>query len=391
MKKSQLDFFFEFYEKKRIPEIYSNIIFKNREDTSVIKNVREKTVHDKIYSIFFIPEYIVPQCKAQHFKVKKIDQYFKGYALDLSHFDSADAYIKNRFRSNAKTIRKRARRLETCFDITTKMFYGSIDRADYDILIDKAFKMIQRRFDERQAESHTLTQWDRIKTIFFSLINEKKASMYVIYDSDKPIAISLGHHFHGKLFSLVSAYDIDYSKFSLGNIEIYRKIDWCLKNEHYMYELGMGDLDYKREWSNNIYNFQHQVLYSTKNILTRLSGFALYCKAYCKELCYKKAYEPYDKVRARIRSFKRKKETMENTAPQVDIVQNPVELKTWEKIPFENSKYDFLKRHINDFLYMAIENKKNLTAYKMITDENKFLIKTSKQAVTVQFVKSKPL
>lgn len=390
MLKVQLDFFFEFYEKKLIPEVYSKISFQKKEDKIVIENAAKKVAHDKIYSIFFIPEYIAPICDDTHFEVKRIKQYFRGYALDLSNCDSADAYIKDRFRSNAKTIRKRARRLETCFSITTKMFYGGIDRDEYDILINEAYSMIERRFDERQTESHTLTQWNRIKNIFFPLINEKKASMYVIYDDGKPIAISLGHHFHGKLFSLVSAYDIDYSKFSLGNVEIYWKIDWCLKNSHYLYELGMGDLDYKREWSNNIYNFEHQVLFSKKNMFTYLSGYKVYFKAYIKELAYKKAYEPYDKIRAWVRNLKRNNEEMTNIAPSSEIVQGTMGLDAWEMISFEAPEYQFLKRHINDFLYAAIENKKVLKVYKKKNDDAIFLLKASKQAFILTFNQKEP-
>ena len=102
-------------------------------------------------------------------------------------------------------------------------------------------KMLIKRFEQRNDVSQTLTQWDRYKEMYFSLINEKRASLFVIYHENTPIVISLNHHFQGRLFSAISSYDIDFGKFSLGSVEIYKKLDWCIANQHQSYEMGMGD------------------------------------------------------------------------------------------------------------------------------------------------------
>ena len=46
----------------------------------------------------------------------------------------------------------------------------------------------------------------------------------------------------------------------------------------------MGDLSYKREWCNHIYNFEHQIIYTKNSLLTSVKAFNEYLKVSVKEV-----------------------------------------------------------------------------------------------------------
>jgi len=334
MKKENIDYFFEVYEKTTIPEIFSSIIlgkggiiFNNPN-----YNVTVEKDSKKIYSIFFIPDYLKPSFNHAVFSRKKVSQFFKGYAILLKDFESADSYIKYRFRSNAKGIRRRVKRLESCFRISYKTFYGTIQKEEYEFLMNSLKEMLIRRFEQRNDVSQSLIQWERYQEMYFSLINQQKASLFVILENDIPIVVSLNHHFQGKLFSAISSYDIDYAKFSLGSVEIYKKLDWCIANNHDSYEMGMGDLSYKREWCNHVYNFEHQIIYPKKSFIARLLATKEYAKV----------------------SFK------------ADL--------HYPLIDHNAKEYIFIRKAAFDFLYSAVEHISNLKVFEVSKEEKTYII-----------------
>ncbi|WP_106794989.1 GNAT family N-acetyltransferase [Aquimarina sp. Aq78] len=373
MKKVQIDYFFELFEKGLIPKVFPRINYLESEEQLINPDYDDELVNnpDTVYSVFFIADYLKPELNKEVFNLKKVDQFFKGYAIFLDGFASADAYIKYRFRSNAKGIRRRVKRLESCFQISYKTYYGSIEKEEYDVLMDCLEKMLIRRFKQRNDVSQSLIRWDHYKSMYFSLINQKKASLFVVYDHDNPIVISLNHHFFGRLFSAISSYDIDYGKFSLGSVEIYKKLDWCIANNHKSYEMGMGDLTYKREWCNHIYNFEHQIIYPKKSISAAISAFVEYLKVSFKEFVFKIAYVRYKKYKA-----KRKKNTV--VTQELEYKALPIiEVQYDEQYPtvdYNSAEYSFLRKIVFDFLYTSIEHVSNVSVLKVLEEENTYLI-----------------
>jgi len=370
VKKKRIDYFFEVYEKGVIPKAFSNIYIDDElEVANPDYNEEWLRNSNTIFSVFFIPDYLRPSFNSELFSVKKVKQYFKGYTILLDDFDTVDAYIKNRFRSNAKAIRRRVKRLESCLDITYKIFYGSIKQEEYNFFMQQLKEMLVRRFEQRNDVSQSLTQWDRYQEMYFSLINEKKASLFVILQNNEPIVVSLNHHFQQRLFSAISSYDIDYAKFSLGNVEIYKKLDWCLTNDHNSYEMGMGDLTYKREWCNHIYHFEHQILYPKKSILAYCSASLIYFKASLKEFIYKIAYVRYKNFKA-----SRKKDNHFDLPFSTAAIE-PLDINlSYHAIDYTTQEYSFLRKPTFDFLYAAIEHVSNVKVLEISKEEKKYII-----------------
>ncbi|WP_108868386.1 GNAT family N-acetyltransferase [Aquimarina aquimarini] len=369
MKKVRVDYFFELYEKGKIPKVFSEV---NDLDEKTIVNTdynKDQIEYSKtVYSVFFVMDYLKPTFDTNLYSKKTIRQFFKGYTISLDNFDSADAYVKYRFRSNAKGIRRRIKRLETCFDISYKTYFGAIKQEEYDILMNELKAMLIRRFEQRNDISQSLLRWDYYKNLYFSLINQKKASLFVIYSNDTPIMISLNHHFYERLFSAISSYDIDYGKFSLGSVEIYKKLEWCIANNHRSYEMGMGDLSYKREWCNHIYNFEHQIIYPKKSIRAYIYMLMEYIKVNFKEFVFKIAYVKYKEFKA-----KRKKK-LNFSVPQYESL--PIEEairgnENYKEIDYNTEEFIYLRKKVFDFLYSGIEHVSDVKVLKKSKKELK--------------------
>jgi len=385
MRKEHIDYFFELFEKCSIPKLFSEVHTVENEKPLINHDYDDKLVKkpDSVYSVFFIPDYLQPSLKSDAFIVKKVDQFFKGYAIFLDGFSSADAYIKHRFRSNAKAIRRRIKRLESCFQITYKTYYGSIEKEEYEFFMNSLEKMLIRRFEQRNDISQSLLRWDHYKKMYFSLINEKKASMFVALEGDQPIIVSLNHHFQNRLFSAISSYDIDYSKFSLGSVEIFKKLDWLIENDHKSYEMGMGDLSYKREWCNHIYNFEHQVIYPKKSFAGFIKGNIEYLKVKLKEFVFKIAYVRYKKYKA-----KRKINPVVLTEEyQVTALEEAIYDKDLKMIDYNTKEYSPLRRIVFDFLYTSIDNVNNVKVLEVSEKEKSYLIVGSTKMQKVKLKK----
>ncbi|GAA3641424.1 GNAT family N-acetyltransferase [Flavivirga jejuensis] len=379
MKKNITDFFFEYYEKNTIPDVFSNVYYTQEKKDLINSNYQKKKNSSRINSVMFIPNYIAPQIDRDLFNLKKVTQFFKGYAILLDKFDSIDAYLKYRFKKNAKSILKRLKRLEISFPISYEFHYGAISEKDYNFYMDTLKEMITKRFQQRNDVSQNLLNWNHYHKIFFNLINNSKASLFVIKNNSEPICISLSNHFNGKMFSSVSSYNIDYAKFSLGSIEIYKKLEWCLENNHNTYEFGMGDLSYKREWSNDIYHFNHQIIYPKKSIIAIINANIEFLKVSIKEGIYKLTYVRYKKWKA-----KRNKTMPFKLNYKLSSVDNDINaLKSYKKIDYNTDQYLFLRKIVFDFLYSNIEHINDVVVYEK--SKTSYLIIGSKKNQKVVF------
>lgn len=218
-----------------------------------------------------IPKYLdVSLLTKNNFRIKKYSS-IKGYAICLDNYLDTKGYLQYQFNSKSrKKITKPIRRLEMSFDITYRRFIGDIRKDECSYLMDSLKKMIIKRFKERNQKNDALKHWSWIQNNIYPLIKAKKASLYVIYHKEKPLSISLGYHYGSIYFSYITSYDINYYRFGLGNIMIYKKIELCFENNYRFLEMGWGDLDYKRRWSNHIHNLNHYVIFPKNSFLAPL-------------------------------------------------------------------------------------------------------------------------
>lgn len=362
------------YERESIP---SNLIGASVMGTPL--EADEYGLNQKgkaVLSLRLVPDYFKLNEPPKHYNIKIVPQDNWGYSIDLTGSSSIDQYLESQFKSKTRSIiRRYVRRLETCFPITYRLYYGDMDQTDYERVFDALHNMIKARFDQRNETHKEMWRWMELKKNIYNQILQRQASLFVIYDDTIPIEISLNYHLGPVLFSSVSSYDMDYAKFGLGHVEIYKQLEWCINNGYKLFEMGVGGMDYKQKWSNHIYRFNHWIMIPKKSPLIKLIGMMEHYRVVTKEyLKSKKVNDLRDFLIGRVST-----ESKENNVPQESYG-----FKTLESPPSENDLVPCgiaecnqigYKKTLNDLLYQEESPRKNIEIYKMDLSKGQYYVK----------------
>ena len=378
------NFLLEIFENEQgIPQYFDNITYNKNGEPLFKSDIKDFQYDHRLYHTSYIPDYLKTKLNNENKLILKKFGLSKGYCIDLSEFENVEHYLKFQFKKNAKTIRRYVNRLESCFNIEYKLFYGHISKIEYDNLLMNLRSMIVQRFKQRNEASKSLKEWNRTVTLTYPLILEKRASIFVIYNNGIPIEIAINYHYKRILFSYISSYDIDYAKFGLGHVEIYKQLEWCIANNFHRFEMGWGDLDYKRRWSNDIYNFEQHLFTRNKSLV----GYSLFkIKEFAIRL---KLFLISKNVHVHLRNLKRSiKNNQRLDGPSQSYEILPIEDLSAEmeskKIDYELENHTFLRKIVNDFLYRTTEHLSNIEVFEV--NKNKvYIIKGSKHAQKVIF------
>ena len=384
-------FLLDVYKSQGLPSILcSNVSYKIGRHKGIfpIEEQSSSVNHKRnIFSLSYIPEYVTTELdEKKRFKSNTFKS-VKGYSVRLGEYGSFKDFLASMQAKRRQALSRSLRRLDSCFDINYHMFHGNISEDSYNYLMDSLKKMIAKRFEQRPENSETLVLWDKIYSTSFRLINESKASLYVAYNEEKPIFISLNYHFDKILFGYVSSYDIDYGKFSLGQICIYKHIEWCLSNGYILFELGWGDLEYKKWWSNNTYNFKSQIVFPKNSPLAYAMA---HYYGYKTELI---AFLISKKVNIHLRKLKsllRKNGTAsEQNGPSHyykldDIEPKHIEIEKSTPIPLESSNIP--KSIVYEFLFLSQTKISNITIYPLADGKN-YIISGNKMSKKIVYSK----
>lgn len=259
--KSQ-QFIWDFIQKNVIPDRYDSLRFCDYTHTTTSTYVDK----NELNIVRQFPDYITPtilnESKNILYKIKQSKFNGAGIHINDNYKDMA-SYMSKNFKSNFRgRIKKNISRLETSFNIIYEYNYGEITKTKCNYLLDELKTMLEKRFQEKETGNFVLNNWDENVKDTFTLINQKKASLFVIYDDNKPISICLNYHiFNNLFFYYQSSYDLNYSKFSLGHINVYKFVEWSLNNDYKFIDFGNGILHYKKQWCNIFYNFEYHIIY----------------------------------------------------------------------------------------------------------------------------------
>lgn len=306
-----------------------------------------------LYSVRTVPSYLqLKYIDDSRFRIK-IYPSVSSYAISLDGIANIDDFMNRQFQKKPRgNILRGVRRLESCFNIQYKRFYGHIEREECGMLMDRLKEMIQYRFMERNEESDTLTSWEAISRGIYDQILSKKASLYVIYREVTPISISVAYHYKSLFFYYITSYDTDYSKFSPGTIMLYKQLEWCIDSKYKYFDLGYGDLEYKKWWSTHIAAVERQMFFPrhspTFYLLNLWEGYKTSFMAF---LIGRKVNVYYKKV---LQIFKK---PLQNVNPTPEFHLEPIQdLRSYgnlETIDPEMERNSFLKPILYDFLYRA--------------------------------------
>lgn len=261
------------FDNEILPYYRNNILNKlsaatfNPEYASEYPEATRATLVD-----YDIPSYLeVPlNLESGTIKFKKVPQY-KGYLVDLCPFGSADELVSKTFgRNSRKNFRAKYRKLEEAHKLGYAFYYGAIPKPEYDRLFDVCYRLMDDRFREKKIFNRFLPEWKSYYELFYPKILNKEASIFVIYDEQKPITMTLNFHRADVVFSFIQIYDTDYSRYSLGDIAMYKNLEWCYKNNFRVWDTSKGATDNKERWSNHVYTFDHHIFYNAQSSLAAL-------------------------------------------------------------------------------------------------------------------------
>jgi len=375
----RLNFSFEFFKKDSVLSFYNQVYNKTNEKIIVNKYIdnSEKLIND-IFVVNYIPQYFDLKLDKTNspFSFYKISTYL-GFRADLDGFNNVDEYIKSRSRSGIKKILRNHKRLEKCFNITYEMYHGCITEEKYVFLFDRLESMITKRFEQRNEDHDGLKKWALYKSSAYQMIIDKKASLFVISDGEKPIVIGLGFHCQNIFDSAVTSYDIDYAKYGLGNIAVLKKMEWCFNNGYKIYDMGWGELPYKRLWCNAVEQYDGHILFSKKNIKNRILAFFITKIMNFKTYLRFKNILPL-KLGVKTIFKKNLKEPIQNSNinPKVEFVdlKEITPVSDCIKVDTSREEYSFLRKVKFDFQYLNSEHSNNLSIYKSYDNENSYII-----------------
>lgn len=274
------------FENNIVP-FYDNILTNKLTNQKITISHNQKIPGEikNSYTVVDIPDFIevVRLENIENIKVKKIPQY-KGYLIDLTKFNDAnDLFTKTLSKNPRKNFRAKKRKLEADHEISYRFYYGEIDKGYYDYLFETCYNLMEERFHQKKIYNRNLIKWKNYHDFFYPMILERKASIFVISDKEKPITITLNFHLLDIVFSHIQIYDINYSRYSLGDIAIYKNIEWCYKNSINLWDFSKGATDNKLRWSNHIYQFDYHLFYNSKSLISTIKVNYIAMKLFFKQ------------------------------------------------------------------------------------------------------------
>lgn len=375
-----------FYKKKFLP-LYINIGKNLTKGVDYTVNYEAKDYKNKVFLIYDIPDFFnvatIDESKAA-LRCKPLFQY-QGFLLNFESFSTAEDYIKSRVSSkNLRGFRSRTRRLEDCFDISYKFYTKEIDLEAFDLLFDQFHGLLSKRFADKQVNYHHLRadKWAFHKEFVYAMLQENKASLFVIYNGKTPIGITLNIHSETIAFVAITVFDPDYYKFNIGKLTIVKIIEWCYENNMTIADFSKGDFDFKHEWCNVVYDFNYHLLYDSKSLISKILAWKI-------TLFFKfKLYLRNHHVNALYRKLLFKLNTKNDDNYNTNFVAEDVDDfkldATFDEIDLNDDKVDYIKNFVYSFLFANPEPLKAIKVYKKKTSKT-FMIVGSQKSQRITF------
>jgi hypothetical protein len=343
---------------------YPLVFYKNTVRELVSQNVPD------FFFIRFVPEYFnLCFLNQTSHNLKKVT-YLKGCAITLDNFENENDYVKHQFKKKADNIRRYVKRLESSFDIEYKMYYGSIDIDKYHLLLDQMSEMILKRFDTLTETNNSLKDLTWIREKAHELILAKNASLFVIYNQDRPVSITFNFIHDKFIFAYLSGFDIDYRKFGMGHVYIFKQLQWCFEHHFSIYEMGWGAYDYKQRWCNLIYDSKHYLFYRNRKIVPILMA-----NIEIANINFKKILKSI-KVDVYLKQLKGLKNASILDSYKMTLFKDPInQFSQGNKlINIHDDQNSFLRKYIYDFLYSGQENESDIHVFEISKNIN-YLVK----------------
>ena len=377
---------------KSLKYTFSDKLFYDSEyDKYLSKNIQAPIITYIAFPKFLTPSFF----NNELFKTKKVVQNNReGFGITINpDLNDIGQYLTNHFSKNSRApIIKKIKRLEFCFNINYKVFFGDIDKDYYNYLMNLTHSMLIKRFNQKNDSNFILKNWKKYNDILYPLITKKKASIFVIYNEKEPIQISINFHYNKTFFAFIPAYNIDYAQFGLGNTAVYKQLEWCIQNGYEYLDMGNGDLDYKIRWCNYKYDLETHIYFKKNHILANLLAFKEEYRVTIINILKKiKNNTVLKNLKKKLPSRKPtnfNNDSLNYTSENLDTISF-YETNILQEIQLKpNTDFIHLKKPLYDFLYKTKDHLNQVVLYKIENKSNTFIIKGTKKNIRISFKQS---
>lgn len=335
-----------------------------RIDTSELMGLGHRVISIQDVILFEISEGSLAVPK--RVKVLKINQY-PGLLVDLSEFNSYEDYFQKHFKTSSRyKLRSHKNRLEDCFDITYTTFCGAISQEIYDHLFEQFRSLLEKRFKGKKVHNHNLDkpEWAFYSEVYYRLILEGKAALFVVFEQKKPIAITLLSIKGDTIIHTMTAFDTDYSKFRLGTCSNMQLVHWCIQNGYKKLDFSKGYYDYKARWSTQKYPFEYHVLYNPGSPISTVIAFSHFYFMNLKAFLRRKELNLFKhRLTYFFQNFPLLFRPKNNISQWSDHTPSREQKIDWEEISEANIDPG-IKKELFDFLFFVKEKFKNVNLYQ---------------------------
>ncbi|CAH8286193.1 acetyltransferase (GNAT) family protein [Mariniflexile fucanivorans] len=381
-------FIWNFQNRELIPSCYEKVFF----NSANYKNENTSNSTEPVIYVSLVPTYLKYTLinDADYTQKKIIHKGKSGAGILIDGDYTVDSYLQKFTKRQLRVNLKRAiTRLEESFNITYEYNFGTITKEKYNNLLFELRSMLEKRFQEKNIENMFLREWELHTKDLFNLINNKKASLFVIYHSEKPISISLNMHIKNSiLFAKINAYDTDFAKFSLGHLDNYLLLGWCLDNKYHFLDLGFGILDYKMKWCNVFYDFEYHIYSKKGSLITKGISFFEVSKIKLKNHIKRLKIQEH---LLNLKSFlKKPKKVIYQPKPKYKLktvtAKESLNEKELKEINIKNEAYKSIRKPIYNYLYSNKLHIDTIKTYILITEDNCFVFKTKKNIIKINIL-----
>lgn len=343
-----------------------------------INSTEEVTLNNKAVVIYDVPTYFEVDTTQLGNKIKLLkSKQYPGYLIETGKYKSLKDYMLENFSKNSRNKNNKfKRRLEDSFNIRYQMFIGEMSKSEYDFIFKSFKELLEKRFSDKQVTNNNLEdqEWSFYYEVAYPLILEKKASLFVIYDNEKPIGVTLCYFSEDILFDAITVFDIDYFKFHLGAVTIMKLIEWCIDNDIKILDFSKGYFEYKTRWCTKQYDFEYHIYYDSKSEKSKLLARSIKRLYDIKQQLREKNIN--DRLHKLTYKLKNKADVKtERVAYKFEeTVLNETE-QNLKPINFELPENKNLKLMVFEYLYLYLENYNNIQLFKINNETNSYLIK----------------
>ena len=358
------------FYKSRLPGLYlntgKNLTKGITYEFNPICGKEEKGKTFLIYDVidFSTQEEVVKNSSMGLYSVRQ----YPGFLIELESYSSLAEFMSKNFKKSSRyKLRKYKKRLEESFNISFKAYQGEVSKEEFNSVFDRFRTLLEKRFKEKKITNNNLDskEWNFYKDMAYPMMLEKKATLFVLYNNNEAISVTLAYLSDNRIFDAITVFDIDYAKFHLGSVTIMNLIEWSIQNSFKVFDFSKGFFDYKKRWASKKYTFEYHILYDSKSIKSRFLAFVV------KLFFEGKQYLRDIKINDRLHKFTywlRNKNTSVKSKSRYYFTDAKKEYLQEEliKINWSTKENHFLKKPVFDFLYLNNEKMNSLQTFEIL-------------------------